>query len=380
MRYITPYILKDLSKKMVFIGGPRQSGKTTLAKKILETFPYSRKRTGIYYNWDFDEDRRSILKYHWGNEHELIVFDELHKYLRWKNWIKGLYDKYKDQHRFLVTGSARLDVYKKGGDSLLGRYHYWRLHPFSLAEIPAEMTPREAFKRLMTVGGFPEPFLDNNEREARRWRRERLERVIKDDIRDLETIKNIQVLALFLDALRTRVGNLISLANIGEDLQISSPTLKHWLEVFEKMYLCFAVRPLSKNIPRAVLKAPKVYFFDNGDVEIKNDEGAKFENLVASHLLKRIHFLEDRDGYNYELRYIRDKQGREVDFVILKEGKVDELIEAKYSDPNISSSLIYYAEKLKPKRTLQIVANLKHSYSKGNIEVKSPLEALTSLE
>ena len=191
MRYITPYILKDLSKKMVFIGGPRQSGKTTLAKKILETFPYSRKRTGIYYNWDFDEDRRSILKYHWGNEHELIVFDELHKYLRWKNWIKGLYDKYKDQHRFLVTGSARLDVYKKGGDSLLGRYHYWRLHPFSLAEIPAEMTPREAFKRLMTVGGFPEPFLDNNEREARRWRRERLERVIKDDIRDLETIKNI---------------------------------------------------------------------------------------------------------------------------------------------------------------------------------------------
>ncbi|HLD73408.1 MAG TPA: DUF4143 domain-containing protein, partial [Bdellovibrionota bacterium] len=185
---------------------------------------------------------------------------------------------------------------------------------------------------------------------------------------------------LFLDALRTRVGNLISLANIGEDLKISSPTLKHWLEVFEKMYLCFAVRPLSKNIPRAVLKAPKVYFFDNGDVEIKNDEGAKFENLVASHLLKRIHFLEDRDGYNYELRYIRDKQGREVDFVILKEGKVDELIEAKYSDPNISSSLIYYAEKLKPKRTLQIVANLKHSYSKGNIEVKSPLEALTSLE
>lgn len=380
MRYIGQYILKDLSKKMVFIGGPRQSGKTTLAKHILDIYPYAQERKGIYYTWDFDEDRQSILKYHWGNEHELIVFDELHKYLRWKNWIKGVYDKFREQHHFLITGSARLDVYKKGGDSLLGRYHYWRLHPFTLAEIPASISLQDAFKRLMTVGGFPEPFLDNNEREARRWRRERLERVLKDDIRDLETIKNIQMLALFLDALRARVGNLISLSNIGEDLEVSSPTLKHWLEVFEKMYLCFVVRPFSKNILRAVLKAPKVYFFDNGDVQGQNDEGAIFENLVANHLLKRIHFLEDRDGYRYELRYIRDKQGREVDFVILKEGKVDELIEVKYSDPKISSSLIYFAEKLKPRKVLQIVANLKTSYSKNHIQVKSPLEALTSLE
>lgn len=380
MRYIASYILKDLSKKMVFIGGPRQSGKTTLAQRILNLYPYSPQKKGIYYNWDFNEDRQAILKYQWGDEHELIAFDELHKYPQWKNWIKGLYDKYKEIHHFLITGSARLDVYKKGGDSLLGRYHYWRLHPFTLSEIPAAISPKEAFQRLMTVGGFPEPFLDNNEREARRWRRERLDKVLKDDIRDLETVKNIQLLSLFLDALQSRVGNLISLANIGEDLEVSSPTLKHWLSVFEKMYLCFIVRPLSKNIPRSVLKAPKVYFFDNGDVKDNQDQGARFENLVANHLLKKIHFLEDRDGYRYELRFIRDKQGREIDFVIIKEGYIDQLIEVKYSDPTISKSLTYYAEKLKPRKAIQIVANLKKSYSKGKIQVQSPFEALSNLE
>ena len=253
----------------------------------------------------------------------------------------------------------------------MGRYHYWRLHPFTLDEIPKGISIKEAFSRLMTVGGFPEPFLDGDERSARRWRRERFDRVLREDIRDLESIRNIQLLSLFLDLLRHRVGGFITLSNLATDLQISPKTAKLWLEVLERMYLMFSVRPYTKSVPRAVLKPPKVYFFDNGDV--LGDEGARFENLVASSLLKRLHFLEDRDGYRYELRYIRDKEGREVDFAVIKDGNLEELIEAKYSDENISRSLLYYAERLNPIRATQIVARIRRPYDKGRIKVTDPI-------
>ena len=367
MRYITPFVLEDLRKKMVFVGGPRQVGKTTLAKAVLSAaFP-----AGRYLNWDFDEDRQDILQKRWSADNTLLVFDELHKFPRWKRWIKGIYDVLHEKHSFLVTGSARLDVYRRGGDSLMGRYHYWRLHPFTLDEIPKGISPKEAFHRLMTVGGFPEPFLDGDERSARRWRRERFDRVIREDVRDLESIRNIQLLGMYLDLLRHRVGGLITLSNIANDLQISPKTAKLWLEVLERMYLVFSVRPYTKSLPRAVLKPPKVYFFDNGDV--LGDEGARFENLVATSLLKRLHFLEDRDGYRYELRFIRDKEGREVDFVIVKEGELEELIEAKFSDENISKPLLYYAKRLNPKRATQIVATIKRPYDKNQIKVTDPV-------
>jgi len=367
MRYITPFVLEDLKKKMVFVGGPRQVGKTTLAKAVLSAaFP-----AGRYLNWDFDEDRQDILQKRWSADNTLLVFDELHKFPRWKRWIKGIYDVSHETHSFLVTGSARLDVYRRGGDSLMGRYHYWRLHPFTLDEIPKGISPKEAFHRLMTVGGFPEPFLDGDERSARRWRRERFDRVIREDVRDLESIRNIQLLGMYLDLLRHRVGGLITLSNIANDLQISPKTAKLWLEVLERMYLVFSVRPYTKSLPRAVLKPPKVYFFDNGDV--LGDEGARFENLIATSLLKRLHFLEDRDGYRYELRYIRDKEGREVDFVIVKEGELEELIEAKFSDENISKSLLYYAKRLNPKRATQIVATTKRPFDKNQIKVTDPV-------
>ncbi len=367
MRYITPFVLEDLKKKMVFVGGPRQVGKTTLAKAVLSAaFP-----AGRYLNWDFDEDRQDILQKRWSADNTLLVFDELHKFPRWKRWIKGIYDVSHETHSFLVTGSARLDVYRRGGDSLMGRYHYWRLHPFTLDEIPKGISPKEAFHRLMTVGGFPEPFLDGDERSARRWRRERFDRVIREDVRDLESIRNIQLLGMYLDLLRHRVGGLITLSNIANDLQISPKTAKLWLEVLERMYLVFSVRPYTKSLPRAVLKPPKVYFFDNGDV--LGDEGARFENLIATSLLKRLHFLEDRDGYRYELRYIRDKEGREVDFVIVKDGELEELIEAKFSDENISKSLLYYAKRLNPKRATQIVATTKRPFDKNQIKVIDPV-------
>ena len=372
MRYITPHVLEDLKKKMVFVGGPRQVGKTILAKAVIsDNYP-----DGRYFNWDYDEDRQDILQKKWSLDNNLLVFDELHKFPRWKTWIKGIYDVSHKMHSFLVTGSARLDIYRRGGDSLMGRYHYWRLHPFTLDEIPNGISPKDAFDRLMTVGGFPEPFLEKDERTARRWRRERFDRVLREDVRDLESIRNIQLLGMFLDALRHRVGGKVVLSNMAGDLQISPKTAKSWLEVLERMYLVFTVLPFTKSLSRAVLKPPKVYFFDNADV--LGDEGARFENLVATSLLKRLNYLEDRDGYRYELRYIRDKEGREVDFAIIKEGDLEELIEVKYSDESISKSLLYYTSRLNPKRATQLVATLKRPFDKAGIKVTDPISYFNS--
>ncbi|MCP4578524.1 MAG: DUF4143 domain-containing protein [Deltaproteobacteria bacterium] len=184
-------------------------------------------------------------------------------------------------------------------------------------------------------------------------------------------MRNIQLLSIFLDMLRHRVGGLVTLSNMATDVQVSPKTAKSWLEVLERMYLVFSVRPYTKSLPRAVLKPPKVYFFDNSDVI--GDEGARFENLVATSLLKRLHFLEDRDGYHCELRYVRDKEGREVDFAIVKEGQLEELIEVKFSDENISRSLQYYATRLNPKKATQIVAQINRPYDKGGIKVTDPI-------
>jgi uncharacterized protein len=308
----------------------------------------------------------------------LLVFDELHKYPRWKRWIKGVWDVEKDRHRVVVTGSARLDIYRQGGDSLLGRYHYWRLHPFTLDEIPIGMDKQDALDRLMRVGGFPEPFLDGDEREARRWRRERLDRVIKEDIRDLEPVQNLQLISLLVDQLRKRVGGLIVVSNLAGELEVAHKTAKNWLTILERMYLLFAVRPYTKSIPRAVLKPPKVYFYDNADVI--GDEGCIFENLVATSLLKRLEFLTDRVGFRYELRYIRDKEGREVDFAVLKEGTLEELIEVKLSDDQISRSLAYYSEKLKPARAIQMVKYLRRPYQRNRLHVVDPLNYFSGFD
>ncbi len=378
-RFIEQNILKDLSKKMVFLGGPRQVGKTTLAQNILKKFSYKKHNKGLYLNWDFDEDRHNIIEKQWDESHQLIVLDEIHKYRRWKNWIKGVYDKMHTMHQFLVTGSARLNVYRRGGDSLLGRYHYWRLHPFTLDERPSKMNVKEAFKRLMTVGGFPEPFLDGSEQFANRWRRERFERVLKEDIRDLEFIKFIHDLSLFVDLLRRNSGQLIVLSKLAKKIQISPKTAKSWLLALDRMYICFCVYSYTKKLTRAIQKPLKVYFFDNADVISDKDYGPRFENLVATHFLKKIHYLEDSQGMCLDLKYIRDKESREVDFVILKNHKVFALIEAKYTDNQLSRSLQYYSEKLKPEHSLQIVAHLKHEYKKGNCRVVSLSTALNIL-
>ena len=367
-RYCEPFIYQDLTKKMVFLGGPRQVGKTTLSKDLF----HDHFANGQYFNWDNDEDRKAILNKQWLSNCHLVVLDELHKYPRWKQWIKGVYDTKNPEQQFLVTGSARLDVYRRGGDSLLGRYHYWRLHPFTIDELPPNLSVKDGFERLLKAGGFPEPFLTFDEREAARWRRERLDRVIREDIRDLESIRNISLLGLLVDELRARVGSNITLSNLAEDLQISPKTAKTWLSIIEKMYLAFAIYPLIKNVPRSILKPPKVYFYDNADV-IEND-GARLENLVATTLLKRLHFREDYFGDRCSLHYIRDKDNREVDFVTVINNKVVDLIEVKVSDADISTNLKYYSQKLKPVNTVQIVSNLKKSFNKDNILVTTPWE------
>lgn len=370
MRYLTKFIQKDLEKKMVFLAGPRQCGKTTLAKGILE-HAKKIKLGGLYLNWDRLQDQKKILSEDWALEDRLLIFDEIHKYPKWKNLIKGYYDTFKDEHQILVTGSARLDVYKRGGDSLLGRYHHWRLHPFDLNERPNKISKEEAFKRLITVGGFPEPFLDNDLREAKRWREERYNRIIKDDIRDLENIKNTQTMGLLLTLLRQRVGGLIVVSNLATDLQVSPITVLKWIEIFEKMYLLFIVRPYTKNLPRALSKPFKVYFFDNADVV--GDEGARFENLVASHLIKQCHFHEDYTGEKRQLWFLRDKEQHEVDFLLTNEDKIIDIIETKWSDQKASPSLLYFAEKLKVESATQIVGDLKKDSTKNKFKLRSAI-------
>lgn len=366
-RYIQPFIEKDLQRKMVFVGGPRQVGKTTLSHALGQAYAGS-----LYLTWDSIEDRKAILKAHWKQAIPLIIFDEFHKFPKWKSWIKGIYDTKPSNQQYLVTGSARLDVYKRGGDSLMGRYHYWRLHPFTLDEKIPGLDTFEIYERLLTLGGFPEPFLQNDEREARRWRRERFDKIIREDIQDLEPIRHTQLLQLFVEALRVRVGSTITLSNLASDLQISPKTVKAWLTLIETMYIGFPIYPLTANLPRAIQKPPKVYFYDIADTQ--PEPGARLENLVAVHLLKRLHFLEDYHGHRCELRYIRDKDGREVDFVTIIDGKITDLIEVKASSTDINQNLKYYSNKLNPINTIQIVGDLKRGFDKDSIKVLHPVE------
>ena len=353
-------------EKMVFIGGPRQVGKTTLAKHLLmETG-----KMGRYLNWDYAPDQLDILEMKWSENDRLLIFDELHKYRKWKNWVKGLYDVIGEKHSILITGSARLDVYKRGGDSLLGRYHYWRLHPYTIDDFPQEISPQEAFKRLMTIGGFPEPFLKGNTRTARRWRLERFRRILQEDIRDLESVHDIQAMGLLVNLLRERVAQRLTYDKLAAKIHVAPNTVKKWIELLERMYLTFIVRPWQGSLTKGIRKQPKIYFFDNGDV---NDEpGVCFENLIATTLLKRLHFYEDSEGVPCELRYVADASKREVDFAIIIDGSLHELIEVKYSDENISTSLKYFKKRLHPQKTTQIVANLKRPYDKDGIQVIDP--------
>ncbi|HEX4044585.1 MAG TPA: ATP-binding protein [Gammaproteobacteria bacterium] len=324
-RYLDNHIKSALTEKIVLLTGARQCGKTTLAKQLYKDFDY--------FNYDAVEDRILLRKKIWDRNKPLVIFDELHKMKEWKRWIKGVYDKEGIHPELLVTGSAKLDTYKKVGDSLAGRYFQYRLYPLDLKEVAhydAHIDSTDAFNRLWHCSGFPEPFLKGTEEYYKRWRRGHLDIILRQDLVDIHTVRDIQSVETLVQLLKTRVGAGVSYANLARDLERDIHTIKRWLQLLENMYVIFRVTPYHKNIARSLLKEPKYYFFDIAQVE--GDEGARLENLVALSLLKELHFIEDTTGASVNLQYLRTKEGKEIDFIICQDSTPTHLIEVKTSN------------------------------------------------
>lgn len=327
LRYLHAHVADDLRHKMVFIGGPRQVGKTSLARSLLPS-------AECELNYDVAAHRQAILR------HELPpgdfwFFDEIHKYRGWRNYLKGLFDEHGRRRQILVTGSARLDLYRFGGDSLQGRYFYLRLHPLSVAELGGHA---DAVPALLALGGFPEPFLSGSERFARRWSLAYRERLVREEISSLETVSDLGRLELLAGALPARVGSPLSLNALREDLQVSHQTVARWTDMLERVYGIFRLAPFGAPKLRAVKKERKHYHYD---WSVVTEPGARFENMIASHLLKWVEFQIDTEGRNVELRYFRDIDGREVDFVVVADGQPMAFVECKLGDDPVSPGLRY---------------------------------------
>ncbi len=366
-RHLEDFILQDLKKKMVFIGGPRQVGKTFLAKSYTD-------RSEQYLTWDDLTDREILKKHKISSDLKLVVLDEIHKYARWRMLVKGLYDKYHDILSIIVTGSAKLDHFRKGGDSLFGRYHFYRLHPFSLREIDP-LLQRKTTLELLTYGGFPEPFLSKSDTELLRCRRNRLNRVVYQDVADLGTIKELSLMELLVDVLPLKVGSPLSIKSLQEDLEVSPNTVLRWIEILEAVYYCYRILPYGPPKIKAVKKTNKLYLWDWSEVESK---GARFENFVAGQLLKYCHFIEDTQGHKMELRYLRDVELREIDFVVLKNKKPIFAVECKTGESHISKSIYYFRERVAIPKFYQIHLGTK-DYVDKNIHVL-PFEKFCALE
>ena len=315
-RYLVSPITRDLQKKIVLLSGPRQVGKTTLSKMLTDDFDY--------FNYDNPEDRLRLRERSWDRSRQLIIFDELHKLENWKSWLKGIYDTETRPPALLVTGSARLDACREMGDSLAGRFFSFRLHPLDVREASTfgftnGVSAGEILDRLLEVGGFPEPFLENSPAFYNRWRRSHLDIIIRQDLLDLESVNRITKIETLIELLRGRVCSPVSFRSLAEDLQCSDKTVRHWLTILENLYVIFRVTPYHRNIARALLKAPKFYFYDTGQVAAAAGPGARLENLVACTLLKEVHYRQDCLGENLSLHYIRDREKREIDFLITRE-------------------------------------------------------------
>ncbi len=344
IRYLQPFVIKDLKRKMVFISGPRQIGKTTLARTVL-----GKGKEDHYLNWDIDEDRVCILKGDFPAEKGILVLDEIHKYRRWRQLLKGLFDKRRDDLQILVTGSARLDHYRYGGDSLQGRYHFHRMHPLSVAELG--LRSEKELRELMLFSGFPEPYFLKDTVEARRFSNEYRTRIIRDELRDLEHVTEIGLMERLSLRLPELVGSPLSINALREDLQVSHATVSRWIDILENLYFIFRVYPFGAPKLRAVKKEAKHYHFDWTQIE---NEGVRFENLVACHLLKWCHHLIDAQGRNMELRYFRDIDKREVDFVLIENNKPVLFLECKSSPQDSGLSLRYLHERFPDVEACQI--------------------------
>jgi predicted AAA+ superfamily ATPase len=336
VRYLEPHIKDDLKTKMVFLGGPRQVGKTTLAQGLIKSYKDGHP---AYLNWDSDEHRKMIRDRQWPKSEPLIVLDEIHKFKNWRNMVKGFYDTLKNTHSFLITGSARLDHFRKGGDSLLGRYHYYRLHPYTLPELKYK---EGSIEHLLKFGGFPEPYTMADDRNLRRWHNQRLNRLIRTDLRDWEDVKDLDKIYALAEELPNRVGSPLSINSLSNDIEANFKTIKRWLGILSSLYYSYQIAPYGSAKIRAVKKEQKLFLWDWSQIE---DPGIRFENMVGSHLLKYCHFLEDVQGYKMELRFLRDTDKREIDFVVLKDKKPLFAVECKQGEKSVSPHLFYFKER-----------------------------------
>lgn len=378
-RMYEKFILEHLKKypQMAFVVGPRQVGKTTLAFKMREFFEES-----LYLNWDVVHDRQKILQ---GQrfieeifsprtlrEKPLIIFDEIHKYKDWKNYLKGFYDIYKADYHILVTGSSRLDIYQAGGDSLMGRYFQYRIHPLSVSELLSrthENTENHFFfkplqletenlEALYEYGGFPDPFLQRNKRYSVRWHSTRMKQIIYEDIQSIAHLHEVSLLEVLAQFLKNQAGQMLNRSNLAKNIQVTNQTISRWIETLERFYYCFTIKPWHKNVTRSLIKEPKIYLWD---WSLVRDEGQKFENFIASHLLKFIQFYKDFGLGEFELYYLRDTDKKEVDFLVTEDGHPFFLIEAKSSLQAISKSLEHFQKQVHARWAFQLIKKLPYS-------------------
>ncbi len=365
-RYLTPQVEADLAEKMVFLAGPRQVGKTTLALGLPGA------KDG-YLNWDDARHRERILN---GDlpVNGLWVFDEIHKWRGWRGFVKGRFDTREEGQQILVTGSGRLDLYRHGGDSLQGRYHLLRLHPFSFAELAGGA---EALDALFRFGGFPEPLFGGSEAKARRWARDYRTRLIREEVTSLERVVDLGNLELLAIRLPELVGSQLSIQALSEDLQVSHRAIESWIAILERLFAVYRLAPFGAPRIRALRHARKLYFFDWSRVA---NEAARFENLIAGHLLKWVHFQEDREGRDLELRYFRDRDGHEVDFVVVENRRPILMVEVKSGDEPIDRGLRFLKSKFPKVDAWQISrSGTAHYRGEAGIRVGPAVDLLREL-
>lgn len=359
---------------MVVLTGPRQVGKTTICRQLMEGGGASQ-----YLNWDVLADRAVLQRQSWNPRAQMLVIDEIHKMRGWKGWLKGVFDGRPPGQSLLVTGSARMETFRQGGDSLAGRYFALRLHPFSVREWceQTQMSPADALDHLMARGGFPEPCLAGDPVYADRWRMQYFNDLIREDVLEFSRLHEINTMRLFVELLRERVGSPLSMASIARDLAVAPATLKRYLEILEALFVVFIVRPWHRNIARAILQSPKVYFFDTGLV--RGDRKAVLENAVAGMLLKHVQYLQDSLGRAIGLHYIRTKDGAEVDFALSEEGRLVQMIECKLGDNKPHRGLSRFGEQFPQAEAVQIVYGLRQEEFRNGVRITDAANWLMGL-
>ena len=350
-------------RQMAFVAGPRQVGKTTTCRALAD----------VYLDWDNEDHRALILAgpsavaTHAGldrlaQQPVRIVFDELHKYRRWKQFLKGFFDTYEASVRIMVTGSSRLDVYRKGGDSLMGRYFLYRMHPLSAGELcrpvppdgaltPPAQLAEEDWKALWEHGGHPEPFQKRSSRFSLRWRELRMHQLLREDVRDMTAIQDLDQLAVMARILSERSSGQLIYSSLAKQVRVSENTVRSWIATLCSLHYGFVVRPWYRNVSKALRKEPKWFLRDWSGIA---DVGNRAETFCACHLLKAVEGWTDLGLGVFELRYIRDTQKREVDFLVIRDGNPWFLVEVKHGNAGLSPHLAYFQERTGAQHAFQV--------------------------